>query len=97
MDQFNLDFELESLDFDVAIEGVNCRMSMPGLQKLTISKEIERVMHQTLQFSSVVFSGQASFQKAYRRSSSKTTTSCLLLYKVNSLAFACDLQALETL
>ena len=31
MDQFNLDFELESLDFDVAIEGVNCRMSMPSL------------------------------------------------------------------
>ena len=34
MDQFNLDFELESLDFDVAIEGVNCRMSMSSLLKL---------------------------------------------------------------
>ena len=41
MDQLHLDFELESLDFDVAIEGVNCRMSMPSLLKLQ-SLELEK-------------------------------------------------------
>ena len=34
MDHFNLDYELLSFDFDVVIEGVNCRMSMPSLLKL---------------------------------------------------------------
>ena len=36
MDHFNLDYELLSFDFDVVIEGVNCRMSMPSLLEITI-------------------------------------------------------------
>ena len=33
-DQLYLEFELLSLDFDVFIEGVNCRMRVPSLCKL---------------------------------------------------------------
>ena len=40
-DQLNLDYELLSFDFDVVIEGVNCRMSMPSLLKLQ-SLELEK-------------------------------------------------------
>ena len=56
-DQLNLDYELLSLDFDVVIEGVNCRICMSALLKLqSLNTNVHSVISQCIDRSSMLIS-----------------------------------------